>query len=292
MNPKRIVVTGATGHQGGAVACHLLKHHDFGVRALVRDTEKPAAKALAQAGVELMPGDLEDLSSVKRALEGAYGVYSVQTFTEAGCEGEIRQGEALAETAYAAGVRHFVYSSVMAADRQTGIPHFESKWEIEQHILEIGLPFTILRPAAFMQNWYNFLREPILQGAIPLPLDPHVSMPQISVDDIGAFAAMAFRHPDKWIGRTFELAAEEVSMRRLAEIFTVILGRPVKYVQVPWDQYRQQAGDELTRMYRWLNDAAYYIDIAAVRREYPTLTTLEQALRRQNWTAEAAQRAA
>jgi uncharacterized protein YbjT (DUF2867 family) len=284
MNPKRILVTGATGQQGGAVACHLLKKPGFAVRALVRDPEKPAAKALAQAGVDLMPGDLEDLASIKRAIEGVYGVYSVQSSMEAGYEGEVRQGKVLAEAARGAGVRHFVYSSAASADQQTGVPQLESKWEIEQHLHQSGLPFTILRPAFFMQNWYNSLREPILRGTIPLPLDPQTPLSQVSVDDIGAFAALAFQNPDKWVGRTIELAGAELTLRRVAEIFSLILGRAVTYVQVPWEQFRQNAGERMTALYRWLNEAGYRVDIAAVRREYPALTTLDQVLRRQNWT--------
>src|ERR1035438_5526300 len=152
MSTRKIFVSGATGQQGGAVARHLLKQPAFAIRALTRDTSKPPAKALAQAGAELIQGDLNDPSSYKRALEGAYGVFAVQNGMEAGFEGEIRQGKALADAAKAAGVQHFVYSSVVSADRNTGIPHFESKWEIEQHFSKIGLPFTILRPAFFMQN--------------------------------------------------------------------------------------------------------------------------------------------
>jgi uncharacterized protein YbjT (DUF2867 family) len=284
MNEKRILVTGATGQQGGAVARHLLKQKGFAIRALVRDTAKPAARALAKSGAELLRGDLDDLSSVKRGLEGAFGCYSVQSM-EGGTETEIRRGKALADAARAAGVQHFVYSSVVSADKRTGIPHFESKWEIEQHIRKSGLSFTTLRPVFFMQNWHNFMRNQILNGTIPLPLDPQTALQQISVEDIGAFAAMVFQQPGKWAGRTIELAGDELTMTRVAETLTRALGRTVRYVQVPWEQFRQQAGGEMTQMYRWFNDVGYHVDIAGLRREYPNLTSFEQALRQQNWTA-------
>ncbi len=283
MNTKRILVTGATGQQGGAVARQLLKQPGVAVRALTREPGKPAAKALAQSGAEIVRGDLDDPAAIKRALEGIFGVFSVQNFMEAGYEGEVRQGKTLADAAKAAGVEHFVYSSVVSADRRTGIPHFESKWEIEQHIRQIGLACTILRPAFFMQNWNGYLREPILQGTLPLPLNPQTSLQQISVDDIGAFAVMAFQAPAKWSGRTLELAGEELTVQSVADLFTRVLGRRVNYVQVPWDQFRQQAGEEMTRMYRWFNDVGYHVDIAAVRREYPNLTTLQEVLRGQKW---------
>ena len=283
MNTKTVLVTGATGRQGGAVARHLLKRPGFVVRALTRDSAKPAARTLAQSGAEIMRADLNDPASIRRAMEGAYGVFSVQNFMETGFEGEIRQGKALADVAKAAGVQHFVYTSVVSADRHTGLPHFESKWQIEQHIGQIDLSHTILRPVFFMQNWHSYMREPILNGTLPLPLNPQTTLQQISVDDIGGFAAMAFQNPSWWQGRTVELAGEELTMLRVVELLTRAAGRPVKYVQVPWDQFRQNAGEEMTKMYRWFNDVGYHGDIAALRKEYPNLTTLEKVLSQQDW---------
>ena len=285
MITKTILVTGATGQQGGAVTRQLLKQPAFTVRALTRDPTKPAARALAQAGAEVIQGDLDDPASVRRALEGAYGVFSVQNFMEAGFDGEIRQGKLIADAAKAAGVQHFVYSSVVSADRHTGLPHFESKWQIEQDIGQGGLSHTILRPAFFMQNWYSYMREPIQNGTLPLPLNPQTPLQQISVEDIGAFAALAFQNPSKWHGRTIELAGEELTMLRVAELLTRALGRPVRYVQVPWGQFQQNAGQEMTRMYRWFNEIGYHVNIAALRKEYPNLATLEKVLSQQDWAA-------
>jgi uncharacterized protein YbjT (DUF2867 family) len=285
MSTKLILVAGATGQQGGAVAQHLLKQPGFAVRALTRDSAKPASRALAQQGAEIFQGNMDGPASVRRALEGAWGVFSVQNFMETGYEGEIRQGKLLADAAKAAGIQHFVYSSVVSADRKTGLPHFESKWQIEQHIARSGLSHTILRPAFFMQNWYGFLREPILNGTLPLPLNPQTRLQQISVEDIGAFALLAFQNPSKWAGRTVELAGEELTMQRVAETLSHVLGRSVKYVQVPWDQFRQNAGEEMTKMYRWFQDVGYRVDITALRREYPNLSTLEKVLRQQDWKA-------
>src|ERR1043166_5620289 len=209
MNARKVLVTGATGQQGGAVARHLLRQGGFGVRALTRDVTKPTARALAQQGAELIQGDLEDDSLVQRAVQGVHGVFSVQNFMEAGYDSEIRQGKALANAAKAAGVKHFVYSSVVSADRKTGLPHFDSKWQIEQHIHDMGLRFTILRPSFFMQHWRNFYGEQILQGTLSLPLEPQKPLQQISVEDIGAFTALAFQYPDQWSVRTVEIAGDE-----------------------------------------------------------------------------------
>jgi uncharacterized protein YbjT (DUF2867 family) len=139
-----------------------------------------------------------------------------------------------------------------------------------------------------MQNWYVFMREPILDGTLPQPLNPQTSLQQISVEDIGAFAAMAFQNSSKWAGRTIELAGDELTMQRVAETLSRVVGRNVKYVQVPWEQFRQDAGEEMTKMYRWFNDEGYHVDIPALRKEYPNLSTLEKALRQQDWAAAAA----
>jgi uncharacterized protein YbjT (DUF2867 family) len=285
MSTKTILVTGVTGQQGGAVTRQLLKQPAFTVRALTRDSAKPAARALAQSGAEVIQGDLDDPASVRRAVEGIYGVFSVQNFMEAGYDGEIRQGKLIADAAKAAGVQHLVYSSVVSADHHTGLAHFESKWQIEQHIGQGGLSHTILRPAFFMQNWYSYMREPILNGTLPLPLNPQTPLQQISVEDIGAFAALAFQNPPRWHGRTIELAGEELTMLRVVELLTHTLGRPVRYVQVPWQQFQQSAGEEMTKMYRWFNDVGYHVDIPALQKEYPNLSSLEKVLSQQDWAA-------
>ena len=276
-----ILVTGATGKQGGAVLRHLLQR-GFLVRALVRNPDKPEARALAGHGTEVVRGDLDDESSLRRALDGVWGVFSVQTFHEEGVAGEVRQGKALAEAARNQAVSQFVYSSVGGADRKTGIPHFDSKFEIEEHIRRTGLRHTILRPVFFMENWEG-MRGMLEQGVLAQPLDPQRTLQQVSVDDIGAFAAMAFEHPGKWQGRTVELAGDELSMIQLAETFGRVLGRDVRYEQVPWDEFEKQAGHDYTVMYRWFNEAGYNADIPGLRQDYPDLSTLERWLRRKGW---------
>ena len=121
-----ILVSGAPGQQGGSVARSLLGR-GFGVRALTRDPDKSEARELSDLGAEQVDGDLEDSSSIERVLDGVHGVFSVQQIMESGVEGEVRQGIQITDAAKAAGVEHYVYSSVGSAHRETGIPHFESK---------------------------------------------------------------------------------------------------------------------------------------------------------------------
>src|SRR5215213_90472 len=231
---RLIVVTGATGKQGGAVARSLLDR-GFRIRAFTRNPQKPEAQALAARGAEVVQGDMEeDRSAMERVLEGASGVFSVQNFLETGYDGEVQQGKMVADAAKAAGVEHFVYSSVGSAHRQTGIPHLESKWEVEEHVRQIGLPYTILRPVFFMQNW-EMMRDHVLGGTLAQPLDPDKPFQQVAVDDVGAFAAIAFQHPDEWIGREVDLAGDEQTMPEIAETFGRVAGREIVYYQVPWD---------------------------------------------------------
>ena len=279
---RLIMVTGATGKQGGAVARSLLDR-GFRIRALTRNPQKPEAQALADRGAEVVQGDMEeDRSAMERALEGAYGVFSVQNYGETGYDGEVQQGKTVADAAKAAGVEHLVYSSVGSAHRQTGLSHFESKWEVENHVRELDLRYTILRPVFFMQNWEG-MRGMVLGGTLAQPLDPDKPFQQVAVEDIGAFAAIAFENPERWIGREVDLAGDEPTMPEIAETFGRVIGREVSYYQVPWDQFEEQMGEEITVMYRWFNDMGYEADIAALQQEYPELTTFERYLRAHGW---------
>lgn len=282
MSNSSILVTGATGKQGGAVVKHLLQSN-FHIRALVRNLESSVAKSLANKGVEIIRGDFDEYESLENSCTGVHGVFSVQTFTEDDIDLEVRQGIAIAKAAKATGIEHFVYSSVGSANRKTNVPHFDSKAKIEEYIQEIGLPFTILRPVFLMENWEMFGRDSILKGTLVQPLKPETKLQQVSVNDIGAFTAMAFTQPSEWIGRAVDLAGDEMTMTETAATFSRIIDRPVNYIQLPWEQFQQFAGEELTMMYQWFDRVGYSADITARRKDYPNLTTLEQYLKNNNW---------
>jgi uncharacterized protein YbjT (DUF2867 family) len=277
---KLILVTGATGHQGGAALRHL-SERGFSCRALTRDPANPKARRLVGSGIEVVRGDMDDPASLTRALDGVDGVYAVQTPYESGVEAETRQGINLIDAAKRSRITHFVYSSVGAADRRTGIPHFDSKFRIEEHLRGTGLRYTILRPVFFMENWLN-MRNAIEGGALTLPLEPATRLQMIAVDDIGGMAAAAFEHPGKWQQRSLEIAGDELSMTALAEALGRAAGRGVEYRQTPWDEFEAQSGPEVTTMYRWFQDAGYSADIPAVRQEYPRLTAFDRWLN-SNW---------
>jgi uncharacterized protein YbjT (DUF2867 family) len=203
----------------------------FRVRALTRDPQAPKAQALADQGAEVVQGDMQDRSVMKRVLEGAYGIFSVQNFWETGYDREVQQGKTVADATKEAGVQHCVYSSVGSAHRQTGILHFDSKWEVEEQVRKLDLPYTVLHPVFFMQNW-EMMREPVLGGTLAQPLDPDKPFQHVAVEDVGAFAAIAFEHPDEWIGREVDIAGDEHTMPEIAETFSRVMGREVRYYQV------------------------------------------------------------
>jgi uncharacterized protein YbjT (DUF2867 family) len=283
MNNKIIAVTGATGQQGGAVARKLLAE-GWQVRVLTRDVTKPAAQVLKSLGAEIVAGDLDKRDELEAAFEGAYGVFSVQNFwlPNVGFEGEIRQGKTVADAAKAVGVGHLVFSSVGAAHRGMGQKHFESKWTVEQTIHSLGIPYTILRPAAFMEN-YNWSRAEILNGTFTgMGLRPEKRTQIIAVDDIAMFVALAFADPKAFVGKTIELAGDELTEPQIAETFAKVIGRPVKLVPpTPGAGRRSEA--EMVAMFNFFNDKGYDADIPALRKLHPGLLRLEDYLRKNGW---------
>ena len=278
---KLILVSGATGRQGGAVARELLSR-GYRVRGLTRNPDSERAQLLAGLGIEMVKGDFNDIDSLNQAAQGVYGVFSVQNFWEHGKQAEIRQGSNLADAAKQAGVSHFLYTSVANADKNTGIPHFDSKYEIEKYIQSIQLPYTIIRPVSFMENW-EYSRVHIENGIIYGPLSPETDHQHISVKDIGRFAAEAFDNPAEWLGVSIDIAGDDHTQLEIAGIFSRVTGREVKYVQVPWDEYEEQQGEEMTIMEKWFENVGYSVDVEALRSKYDWLYSLEQYLVENDW---------
>jgi uncharacterized protein YbjT (DUF2867 family) len=256
------------------------------LRALTRNCNSHSAEGLAGQGVELAPGDLDDPASIERAMNGIYGVYSVQDFWTAGARREVQQGKNVADAAKKARVEHFVYSSVGGAERNAGIDHWETKWEIEKHIRKLGLPATILRPVAFMENYYiEQVEIGILKGKLIDPIRADKPYQTIATEDIGAFAALAFERAKEFMGLELEIAGSELTNPETAETFSRVLGKPVKFQQLPMPLVRVVLGKELYQMFRWFNQEGFRADIKELRRCYPELhlQTLEEWLRNEGW---------
>jgi uncharacterized protein YbjT (DUF2867 family) len=266
MNSERtILITGATGKQGGAVI-RALMGKGFRLRAMTRKTDSAAALALAAAGVELVRGDLDDAASLKAALTGAWGTLAVQNTWEAGVEKEEEQGKRFATIAREAGVQHFVYQSVGSADRETGIPHFDNKARVEDTVRSLAFPsHVIIRPVFFMENLLSpwFLNGDKLSAA----MKPATVLQMIAVSDIGQYGARAFTDAAKLNRREIDIAGDAVTIPQAAAIFTETLGRTIEFVQVPIEDVRKNNLD-FALMLEWFDRVGYDADIPALTREF------------------------
>lgn len=263
-----ILITGATGNQGGALANELLKS-GHAVVAMTRTPASEKAQALANRGARIVQGDLNDEASLKRALAGVWGTLAVQNTWEAGVEGEEEQGHRFARVAKAAGVQHYVYASVGSADRRTGIPHFDNKYRIEETVRGLGFPsYTIVRPVFFMENLLGpWFKPGIDQGSLYMGLKPSTRLQMIATRDIGKYLARAFEQHDKLKNAELDIAGDELTMPEVAKILTDVTGHPVQHVQVPIEEVRKGSAD-FAAMLEWFDRVGYDVDIQANAKAY------------------------
>jgi len=257
---RLFAVVGATGQQGGATvrALRALRAQDVGVRALVRDPQAPAARALADGGVQVVRADIDDAESMRRAFTDVDGVFAMTTFAgPAGTSGEVEHGKRIADAAAAAHVPHVVYSSVGGAERRTKIPHFESKRRVEEYLSALGLPTTFVRPTFFMDNFARSGPQP--EGGVMvlrLPLAPEVPLQMICVDDIGVVAAAALLEPDRVPGGSIEIAGDELTGAQIAAVYGQHVGLPARFDPLPLDVLEQDP--ERHAMFAWFNQPPSY----------------------------------
>ncbi|MCC7508000.1 MAG: NmrA/HSCARG family protein [Planctomycetes bacterium] len=272
MADRTILITGATGQQGGAVAQALLGK-GFKLRGLTRKPDSDKAKALASKGVEIVQGDLNEEASLKRALKGAWGVFAVQNTWEAGVEGEEVQGKRIAKLAREAGVQHYVYASVGSAERDTGIPHFDNKWRVEETVRGLDFPsHVILRPVFFMENLPSpwFLNGDNLGTA----MKPETRLQMVAVADIGRVGARAFTDAEKLNRHEIEIAGDAATMPEAAALLSKHLGRTINFVQYPIEAVRANSED-FALMLQWFDKVGYNADIAKLDGEFGKMTRLE-----------------
>ena len=277
-----VVVTGGTGKQGGAVVKSLLERgHE--VRAVTRSTDSAKAKELANVGVTLVRASLEDTAALTKALEGATSLFAMTTPFEGGTQAETRQGVSAADAAKAAGV-HLVFTSVGSANRQTGVPHFDSKYKVEEHIARIGVRATVLAPVYFMENLY-FGKEQLAKSIYAAPLPPTRGLAQVAVADIGAVAVRLLEDPGRFAGKRFDLAGDELTGNDIVAILSRVTGRQFTYLQVPLDLIRQRMGEDAVKMYEWFDGVGYTVDRAALRRAFPDVAfhDFETWAKAQDW---------
>ena len=263
LSNELILITGATGQQGGAIA-HELLAKGRKIRAMTRHPEGPKAAALKRLGAEVVAGDLNDAASIERALQGAWGAFAVQNTWEAGVQGEEEQGIRFAEIARKAGIQHLVYSSVQSADRKTVIPHFDNKARVEARIRSLGFPsYAILRPVFFMENLTSPWFLPSIQGgALAVGIRPETELQMVAVKDIGQYGAWAFENHAALNGRAIDIAGDELTMPETAAVLSRAAGREIRFVQVPIEEVRKFS-DDFAKMLEWFDRVGYDVDIAA-----------------------------
>jgi len=264
----KILVMGATGQQGGAVARALLAE-GYRVRAMTRNPDSDRARELADLGAEIVQGDFDAEESLRSALEGIWGAFAVQNTWEAGVVGEEEQGKRVARVAKQAGVQHFVYTSVGSADEGTGIPHFDNKYRVEQTIRELGLPsFTIIRPVFFMDNLLTPWFKPALdEGNLAVGIKPDTRLQMIATEDIGRYGVLAFERHEELNGKAIDIAGDELSMPEAAAILSEKTDKEVKHFQVPIEAVRE-ASEEFAIMLEWFDAKGYSADIEANASQY------------------------
>lgn len=265
-----VLVIGATGRQGGAVARRLLAR-GHAVACYVRSRDTPAAARLRASGMELREGDLLDPQALQRATTGVDAVFGLTVpFGAGGPEEEIRQGRALIAAAAARGA-FLVYSSVRGADRPAGggVSHARSKSVVEQDLRAAGIPAVVLAPVYFMENLLNVAFTRLADGVLALPLTPDHPLDQVTVEDIAGLAGYAVEHPEEVAGRRIELASDTVTGRQAAAVLTEVLGREIPYRQTPLDQVRQWAGADIAAMFQRFQETTEHVDTQALRVDYP-----------------------
>lgn len=271
-----ILVFGATGRQGGSVARALLKA-GWPVRAFVLDPAKPESRALQQVGAELVCGSFEATPSIKAAMKGVHGVFSVLP-GDLSAEDEVRYGTTIADLAAESRIDHFVYSSgASVGDQLTGVPRFDAKPRIEAHIRDLPLTATIIRPMIFME----MLVRPgsgLEEGRLISLIRPERSIQLTAVEDIGKIVAAVFADKPRFAGVTMKIASDRLSGHALAAALTEVAGKPITYARFPDDVLAANA--DLAHMASSLEDGplADHVDLELMRELNPDLLSFRSWL--------------
>ncbi len=301
-NKKVIAVVGATGAQGGALIRSIVadERSEFALRAITRDVNSEAAKALAGRGIEVVAADVDDVASLERAFAGAYGAFCVTPFwAHMSGEREYAQAKNLATAAKKAGVKHAIWSTledmrqwVPVSDPRMPtlqgkykVPHFDAKGEANALFRELGVPTTFLNTSFYWENFIYFGQgpKPGADGTLELTLPMgNEKLPGIASEDIGRIAHAIFKKGEAVIGKTIGVSGDQLTGEQMAAAFSKALGRPVRYNAISPDVYRGfgfPGADEMGNMYQVKRDfAAEYCagrPVEAGRALLPSLQSFE-----------------
>lgn len=277
---KKVFITGVTGKQGGAVARNLM-NSKMEIIGLTRKKESAKAIELQKSGVLIIEGDLDKPDLFGNNLEGIDVFFLVQAF-EQGAKSEIEQAKKIIDLACDKGVKHIVYSSVMGADLNTGIPHFDSKHVIEKYILQKAIDYTILRPASFNENYLNpEVLKRLKKGKLVLPLNKNVIQQLISTEDVGKIASQVISNVSKYKNKIISLATDEKSVLEQAKSFSEGLNMDVTYQKLPGIFTLLFMGKDLYKMFGYMNKNNFVVvdNIDEIKKEFHGLGDLDQWIR-------------
>jgi uncharacterized protein YbjT (DUF2867 family) len=261
-----VLVLGATGGQGGAVASALLSV-GRPVKALVRDPGSDRAARLGAAGAELATGDFTDPAALAVAMRGASAAFALTTPFDSGPSAELQQGKAIIDAATQAELPFLLFSSVAGALDNTGVPHFESKAAVERALADSSLRHAVVAPTYFFDNALGGYQD-LLDGVLTLPLPPGMRLQQLDRSDLGSFAELVLRDPDEFAGTRTELASDEPTPPEMCDALSAALGREVRFAETPMSAVRNP---DMAAMWEFLRTGGYQVDIDTLRSAYPSV---------------------
>jgi uncharacterized protein YbjT (DUF2867 family) len=274
--PETILVGGATGRQGAAVIDELLAR-GYKVRALTRKPEGKKALSLKARGIEVVQGDYGDPDSLLAAMNGISRMFFYSGFSR----NEVAEGKTVVAVAQSAGISQLVYSSGAAADPANGIAG-ASKMQIEIAIVNSGVPYTVFRPVAFMENFDRQQKRFVKNGIVD-SRDPDRVLHFIAIGDVGFFVGEAFDHPDQWLNKAVNIASDRMTVEEYVGTFSTVMGQNIVYHQLSLDEYLATMPKPLRPLFQWYDEVGYEADVDGLRAAYPDLTTLDGYLRETGW---------
>jgi len=273
---ETILVGGATGRQGNAIVDELIER-GYKVRGLTRNLDSKRAQRVAAKGIELVQGDYGDPDSLLAAMQGIEQVFFYSGFSS----NEIEEGNNVIAAAKASGVKHLIYSSGAAAAPGNGMEG-AAMMQVELAIVASGVPYTVFRPVAFMEN-FDPLKADTVKNGFRDSRGPERMLYFIAIRDIGLFVAEAFENPDEWVGKALNIAGDMMTVSAYVATVSRVMGREIAYHQLPLEEYLEIYPKPMRPLFRWYHAAGYSADVAGMRERYPSLTTLEQHLRKTGW---------
>ena len=271
-----VLVGGATGNQGNAVVDELLER-GYAVRCLTRKPEGKKALRIADRCAELVQGDYSDPASLDLAMKGVDKVFFYSGYSR----NELAEGNNVIAAAKQAGIKHLVYSSGAAAEPGKGVAG-SPKMQIELNLVQSGVPYTVLRPVAFMEN-FDGQQQRILANGIVESRSPDRILAFISIRDIGFFAGEAFDHPDVWLDRAENIAGDRMTVREYVDTFSQVMGTEIVYTRMPLEEYLAALPKPIRPLFQWYDQVGYDADVDALQANYPGLMTLNGYLVATGW---------